>query len=299
MRHARARCWVAASRDLFRKVGGRGCKRSCSAAIPVIVVCATTLVGCAEYPCDDYDKPAAASLNTARRSAARLPHPDPGEWSRVDKTSVADLEAFLRRHGRDPEADDARARLSELRKQQADAAQAENATKNKTVGEVRTKAEPQRLAMLQRPEGDKSRAATHAVELHETATDESRPGHEFRDCSHCPTMVVVPAGEFMMGSTHPELALAKATPDGSGSSPLEEPRHKVVIANPFAIGKFLVTFAEWDACVAAGACSHRPEDRGWGRDTRPVINVSWNDAREYVAWLNRETGKTYRMLSEA
>jgi formylglycine-generating enzyme required for sulfatase activity len=61
-----------------------------------------------------------------------------------------------------------------------------------------------------------------------------------------------------------------------------------------------VTFAEWDACVAAGGCNgHRPGDRGWGRGNRPVINVSWNDAKAYVAWLSRKTGKTYRLLSEA
>jgi formylglycine-generating enzyme required for sulfatase activity len=60
-----------------------------------------------------------------------------------------------------------------------------------------------------------------------------------------------------------------------------------------------VTFDEWDACIAAGGCKHRPGDEGWGRGRRPVINVSWNDAKEYVAWLSKTTGKSYRMLSEA
>jgi formylglycine-generating enzyme required for sulfatase activity len=79
----------------------------------------------------------------------------------------------------------------------------------------------------------------------------------------------------------------------------------VAIAAPFAVGKFEVTFEEWDACVAATGffssigCRHRPDDRGWGRGRQPVINVSWDDAQAYVAWLSQKTGKPYRLLSEA
>jgi formylglycine-generating enzyme required for sulfatase activity len=69
---------------------------------------------------------------------------------------------------------------------------------------------------------------------------------------------------------------------------------------PFAVGKFAVTFAEWAACVADGGCNrYRPNDGGWGRDRRPVINVNWDDAKLYIDWLNAKTGKTYRLLSEA
>jgi formylglycine-generating enzyme required for sulfatase activity len=70
------------------------------------------------------------------------------------------------------------------------------------------------------------------------------------------------------------------------------------IAKPFAVGRTEVTFAEWDACVAVGACTKAP-DLGWGRDDRPAINVSWDDAKQYVAWLSRVTRKQYRLLSEA
>ena len=74
----------------------------------------------------------------------------------------------------------------------------------------------------------------------------------------------------------------------------------MTISQPFAVGKYEVTFAEWDACVADGGCGgHRPEDSGWGRGRRPVINVSWDDAKAYVRWLNRKTGKQYRLPSEA
>ncbi len=114
-----------------------------------------------------------------------------------------------------------------------------------------------------------------------------QPGAIFRDCDQCPEMVVVPAGRFRMGDL-----------SGGGASD-ERPVHDVTIDYSFAVGKYEVTFAEWDACVAAGGCTHRPDDEGWGRHARPVINVSWNDAQEYVRWLSRETGKTYRLLSEA
>ena len=74
----------------------------------------------------------------------------------------------------------------------------------------------------------------------------------------------------------------------------------VTIPKPFAVGKFEVTFAEWDACVATRGCKHKPEDRGWGRDQRPVINVSWYEAtNEYLRWLSRKASKKYRLLTEA
>jgi hypothetical protein len=71
-------------------------------------------------------------------------------------------------------------------------------------------------------------------------------------------------------------------------------------ANPFAVGRFAVTFDEWDRCAADGGCDgYRPNGRGWRRGQRPVINVSWNDAKAYVEWLAKKTDKPYRLLSEA
>jgi formylglycine-generating enzyme required for sulfatase activity len=73
----------------------------------------------------------------------------------------------------------------------------------------------------------------------------------------------------------------------------------VTIIQPFAVGKFAVSFAEWDVCVADGGCNgYWPGDHGWGRGDHPVINVSWDDAKLYIAWLARITGKEYRLLSE-
>jgi formylglycine-generating enzyme required for sulfatase activity len=103
-------------------------------------------------------------------------------------------------------------------------------------------------------------------------------------------MMVVPSGSFTMGS--PTAEPSRANNEG--------PQHKVTIGRQFALGQFELTFDEWDACVAAGGCSgYKPSDTGWGRGRHPVINVSWDDAKAYVAWLSRMTGKTYRLLSEA
>jgi formylglycine-generating enzyme required for sulfatase activity len=115
-----------------------------------------------------------------------------------------------------------------------------------------------------------------------------RPKQSFKECASCPEMVVVPAGEFMMGSSANE----------KGRHGNESPQHKVTIARTFAVSKFEVTFDEWDACVAVGGCDH-VEDQGWGRGRMPVINVNWGEAQRYVAWLSKQTGKPYRMLSEA
>jgi formylglycine-generating enzyme required for sulfatase activity len=78
----------------------------------------------------------------------------------------------------------------------------------------------------------------------------------------------------------------------------EGPQHKVTIAKPFAVSKFAVTFDEWDACVVLGGCP-QASDSGFGRGKRPVINVNWDDAQQYVAWLSRMTGRPYRLLTEA
>jgi formylglycine-generating enzyme required for sulfatase activity len=110
------------------------------------------------------------------------------------------------------------------------------------------------------------------------------PGEVFRDCADCEELVVVPPGEFDMGSTE------KAS---------EGPGHHVVIGKACAIGRREVTFAEWDQCLAASFCKHSPFDQGWGRGDRPVINVSWIDAKEFIAWLSQKTGQPYRLPSEA
>jgi formylglycine-generating enzyme required for sulfatase activity len=115
----------------------------------------------------------------------------------------------------------------------------------------------------------------------------AKPGSNFKECANgCPTMIVVPAGTFTMGS-----------PQGEGDHN-EHPQHEVAIAKTFAVGKTEVTFAEWNFCVAAGACA-KAQDSGWGENDRPVINVSWEEAKQYAGWLSRVSGRVYRLLTEA
>jgi formylglycine-generating enzyme required for sulfatase activity len=125
----------------------------------------------------------------------------------------------------------------------------------------------------------------------------------FRECGKdCPEMIVIPAGSFTMGSPTTEpgrysgFTIGSTEPAGHHSN--EGPQHKVVIAKRFAVSKFDVTFADWDACVSVGGCP-KAGDSNFGRDTRPVINVSWDDAQFYVAWLSKMTGKDYRLMTEA
>jgi formylglycine-generating enzyme required for sulfatase activity len=98
--------------------------------------------------------------------------------------------------------------------------------------------------------------------------------------------VAIAAGSFEMGARNLSAA--------------ERPVHRVNIARPFALGRYEVTFAEWDACVADGGCNgFRPADHGWGRGDRPVIGVSWMDAVAYAKWLSAKTGQHYRLPTEA
>ena len=117
-----------------------------------------------------------------------------------------------------------------------------------------------------------------------------KQGESFRECARaCPEMVVVPAGEFQMGS-----------PDGeAGRSENEGPRHRVVIARPFAVAKNDVTFDDWDACADVSGCRRNIEDYGSKHGTKPVVGVGFEDAKHYAAWLSLMTGRTYRLLSEA
>ena len=98
-----------------------------------------------------------------------------------------------------------------------------------------------------------------------------------------PEMVILPKGHFVMGS-------------GEGN---EKPQHTVQIDYALAVGKYPVTFDQWDLCVKDGGTKYSPSDKGWGRGSRPVINVSWDDIQLYLSWLSNITGNSYRLLSEA
>ncbi len=114
------------------------------------------------------------------------------------------------------------------------------------------------------------------VAAHKTST--------IKDCSDCPELVVLQPGSFIMGD------------DGGDRS--ERPAHRVRIGKAFAIGKYEVTMAQWNACVRAKACEALPQTESLS-DKAPAINVSWNDAEQYVQWLSKHTGQDYRLPTEA
>ena len=115
-----------------------------------------------------------------------------------------------------------------------------------------------------------------------------QPGDTFSDALQAggsgPEMVVIPAGSFRMGCV-----------SGQECYEDEKPVHTVSFSQPFAVSKYEITFEDYDRF----ADPTKVDDEGWGRGRRPIINVSWNDARAYVAWLSSQSGQTYRLLTEA
>ncbi|MFP3569554.1 SUMF1/EgtB/PvdO family nonheme iron enzyme [Paraburkholderia sp. SIMBA_030] len=114
----------------------------------------------------------------------------------------------------------------------------------------------------------------------------ARPANanESRDCATCPIMIPVPAGSFSMGS--------------NTDDPSEKPVHHVTIGAPFAIGKYAVTVEQWNACANANACQKLTPETNSVKNA-PARDLSWDDAQQYVRWLSKVTGKTYRLPTEA
>ncbi|WP_096701307.1 bifunctional serine/threonine-protein kinase/formylglycine-generating enzyme family protein [Magnetospirillum sp. 15-1] len=142
------------------------------------------------------------------------------------------------------------------------------------------------ICNLRQPEGSSPSAPPPPPGVVVVSGQWMQPGSVFRDAPGLPEMVVIPAGSFWMNA-----------PDDDESG--NRRKHLVTIDNQFALGKFDVTFAQWDACVADGGCKgYRPGDEGWGRGTQPVINVSTEDANNYASWISNKTGKHYRLPTE-
>ncbi|GAB3627838.1 sulfatase [Pandoraea terrae] len=116
------------------------------------------------------------------------------------------------------------------------------------------------------------------------AASAGRSSSEFRDCPACPVLISLPRGSFTMGS--------------NVSDPTEKPPHPVTIAQAFAIGKYEVTVEQWNACADAGGCQRIATNAANARNA-PARDISWDDAQQYVAWLSKTSGKTYRLPTEA
>jgi len=103
-------------------------------------------------------------------------------------------------------------------------------------------------------------------------------------------MVIINSGSGKLGSPDFERKRAR----------FENPMRDTLINYRFEVSKYEITFDQWDKCVSEGGCGgHKPDDKGWGRGDRPVINVSYDDAQNFLNWLNQKTGQNYRLLSEA
>ncbi len=106
-----------------------------------------------------------------------------------------------------------------------------------------------------------------------------------RDGGEGPEMVIIPASKFRMGDIH-----------GRGFQD-EQPVHEVSVKS-FAMSRYEITFDDYDR-FADPTTRPRPSGEGWGRGNRPVINVFWDDATAYAEWLGIQTGKAYRLPTEA
>ena len=244
-------------------------------------------------------KPVGATLPGS--SAAPAPGPNTGAkdrstmelafWDAIeDSTDPAEFEEFLRKFPNGTFAGLARLRIKQLRaKRPSPAPDPEAERKQKTDLALLPPAPPEPPAGVA-PKGPK-------------------PGDVFNDCDLCPKMVVVPPGEFIMGSPAGEKGR-----DGD-----EGPRHRVVFSKAFAIGKYEVTRGEYLAFAretghpgAAGGCDGqittaegRTSRKSWRNpgftqtDRDPVVCIAWGDAQAYVKWLSRKTGHEYRLPSEA
>jgi formylglycine-generating enzyme required for sulfatase activity len=136
-------------------------------------------------------------------------------------------------------------------------------------------------------------------------SDALLPGQSFKECRNCPEMVVLPTGEFTMGS-----------PPDEPERDQDEPQQRITIAEPFAMSRTPITWDQWEACVRDNWCEGaaidealrlgfdgqpNPDYRDYGRGSRPVVGVSWYDAQHFVGWLNAKTAEddAYRLPSEA
>jgi formylglycine-generating enzyme required for sulfatase activity len=113
--------------------------------------------------------------------------------------------------------------------------------------------------------------------------------HSFTDCPLCPEMVVIPAGEALMGSRM----------EGDGAHSEEAPAHRIHLARPLAISKTVISAGNWRACVDAGVCRLSLSSLLAVGPRVAATRISWSDAKAYVGWLSQITGWRYRLLTEA
>ena len=149
----------------------------------------------------------------------------------------------------------------------------------------------QAVAVAPVPDLTPLKNAPGVVAQADLSDSQQKEGLIFRDCDYCPELVSIAPGQFMMGAGGIGVAQQSISPAAA---------QEVAVNEPFAIGRYEVTFEDWERCVSAGDCTSQLSDDGWGRGRRPVIHVSYNDITEqYLPWLSKATGYTYRLPTEA
>lgn len=219
-----------------------------------------------------------AAQTAAERDAAERGAREKADWQQAAQTNtVASYQTYLGKHATGPNADTARSRIAAMQARAADNAAWQAADNAGT-------ADAYERYLTSFPQGAYVADAIAAIERLRPSV-----GKVFTDCDACPSMTVLPGGNDTLG--------ALDTDDKARAN--EKPARPVSFRAPFAMSVREVSFAEFDACVADGGCSSRPSDKGWGRGSRPVINVSFAEATDYASWLSSKTGFSYSLPSEA
>jgi len=219
-----------------------------------------------------------AAIEAAQKDAAERAAAEARDWQTAAQTNtVQSYQNYLVKHPAGKNASEAQNRIDRLQASAADEAAWTSAKTANTSAAYR-----QYLTSF--PQGAYAAQAIAAI-------DALRPsaGKTFKDCDACPLMVSLPSGTASLG----------AAEDEPEARPNEKPQRPVTFSDMFAIAVTEVTFDEYMACVRAGTCNAEPDDKGWGAGRRPVINVSWDDAQDYVGWLSTTTGRTYTLPTEA
>jgi len=226
-----------------------------------------------------------AEEEARRKNAEEAARQEAAAWQAAAQTNtIPSYEGYLEKYPTGKNAAEAQTRIDRLRAEEAarQAAAADEAAWNAAVATDTGDAYQQYLTSY--PQG--AHVPEAIAKLEELRPG---PGKTFKDCAACPTMVSLPAGTAELGAQNDD---AKAKPN-------EKPARPVTFTNLFAMGVTEVTFDQYGACVSAGGCKAVPSDNGWGKGTRPVINVSWSDAVAYAQWLSNTTGKNYGLPSGA
>jgi formylglycine-generating enzyme required for sulfatase activity len=211
-------------------------------------------------------------------------------WESIkDSTHASDYEAYLQTYPNGRFAALARSRIERLKTAAPKAEKPVKETPAKEAAPATRKAAPERTrpapAAKTAPESPApAKAAPPAPPPMTKPVTPAAGIAAVKDCPACPELMSLPAGSFTMGS--------------NASDPSEKPAHPVTLATPFAIGKFEVTVEQWNACASAGACPHIPANESAAKNT-PARDVSWDDAGQYLKWLSKTSGKSYRLPTEA